>query len=119
MGVSHHQPRGAFRAPFGFCVLAAGLMPALMPTMIGHQDLAALIAQRPMPVQHWRSHNIVSPFGTIEAATFSMPVPISAAMPVSLSYALAGLHPGNADITGSIRERMLGDVAIDAFQELQ
>jgi spore germination cell wall hydrolase CwlJ-like protein len=119
MGVSRHGPKGALRAPFGLCVvaagLAAGLMPALMPTMIGHQDLAALIAQRPMPVQ--RSHSIASPFGTIEAATFSMPVPISAAMPVSLSYALAGLDPANADITGSIRERMLGDVAIEGLQE--
>src|SRR6202162_5608667 len=112
MGVLRHGPRGASRVPFGLCVLAAGLMP----TMIGHQDLAALIAQRPMVVPRWHSHNIASPFGTIEAATFSMPMPISAAMPVSLSYALAGLDPGNADITGSIRERMLGDVAIEEFQ---
>jgi spore germination cell wall hydrolase CwlJ-like protein len=113
MGVSRQRPKGAFRAPLGLCILAAGLMP----TMIGHQDLAALIAQRPIVVRHWHSHNIASPFGTIEAATFSMPMPISEAMPVSLSYALAGLDPGNADITGSIRERMLGDVAIEAFQE--
>src|ERR1700738_1605991 len=109
MGVSRHRPRGAFRVPFGLCILAAGLMP----TMIGHQDLAALIAQRPIVVRHWHSHNIASPFGTIEAATFSMPLPISEAMPVSLSYALAGLDPGNADITGSIRERMLGDAITD------
>jgi spore germination cell wall hydrolase CwlJ-like protein len=113
MGVSRQRPKGAFKAPFGLCIMAAGLMP----TMIGNQDLAALIAQRPIVVQRWHSHNIASPFGTIEAATFSMPVPISEAMPVSLSYALAGLDPGNADITGSIRERMLGDVGIEAFQQ--
>src|SRR5260370_27107637 len=113
MGVSRHRPKGAFRVPFGLCVVAGGLAAGLTPTMIGHQDLAALIAQRPMVVQHWHSHNIASPFGTIEAATFSMPMPISEAMPVSLSYALAGLDPGNADITGSIRERMLGDLAIE------
>jgi spore germination cell wall hydrolase CwlJ-like protein len=113
MGVSRRRPKGAFRASFGLCILAAGLMP----TMIGHQDLAALIARRPIVVQRWHSHNIASPFGTIEAATFSMPMPISEAMPVSLSYALAGLDPGNADITGSIRERILGDVAIEALQE--
>src|ERR1700731_3712400 len=117
MSVSHHRSRGGFRAPFGLCVRAASLAAGLMPTMIGHQDLAALIAQRPLVVQHWHSHNIASPFGTIEAATFSMPVPISEAMPISLSYALAGLDPGNADITGSIKERMLGDVAIDELQE--
>jgi spore germination cell wall hydrolase CwlJ-like protein len=111
MSVSHPRPRGGFRALFSLCVVAAGLMP----TMVGRQDLAALIAQRPI-VQHWHSHNIASPFGTIEAATFSMPVPISEAMPISLSYALAGLDPGNADITGSIRERMLGDVAVEEFR---
>ena len=121
MDVSRHRPRGAARLPLGLCViiggLALGLSAGLMPTTIGHQDLAALIAQRPIALQHWRSHIIASPFGTIEAATFSMPRPISEAMPVSLSYALAGLDPGNADITGSIRERMLGDVAIDDFRE--
>src|SRR5258708_16883900 len=120
MGVSRHGPKGALRAPFGLCVVAVGLaagLPALMPTAIGHQDLAALIAQRPMAVQRWHGHSIASPFGTIEAATFSMPRPISAAMPISLSYALAGLDPANADITGSIRERMLGDVAIEALQD--
>jgi spore germination cell wall hydrolase CwlJ-like protein len=89
--------------------------------VIGHQDLAALIAQRafaqqPMMAEQRHSHNIASPFGTIEPATFSMPVPISEAMPVSLSYALAGLDPGNAEITGSIRERMLGDAAAEEFQ---
>ncbi len=113
MSVLRHRPKGAFRAPFGLCVVAAGLMP----TMIGHQDLAALIAQRPLAVQQWHSHNIASPFGTIEAATFSMPMPLSEAMPVSLSYALAGLDPGNADITGSIKERMLGDAAIEELQD--
>jgi spore germination cell wall hydrolase CwlJ-like protein len=88
-----------------------------MPTMIGHQDLAALIAQRPLVVEHRHSHIIASPFGTIEAATFSMPMPLSGAMPVSLSYALAGLDPGNADITGSIRARMLGDVGLEELEE--
>jgi spore germination cell wall hydrolase CwlJ-like protein len=117
MGVSRHRPKRALRALFGLCVVAGGLAAGLMPTMIGHQDLAALIAQRPMAVQHWHSHNIASPFGTIEPATFSMPMPISEAMPVSLSYALAGLDPGNADITGSIRERMLGEAAIEELQE--
>jgi hypothetical protein len=113
MPVSRKRPKGGFAVPFGLCVLAAGLMP----TTIGHQDLAALLAQQPAIADHWRSHVIASPFGTIDAATFTMPEAISAAMPVSLSYALAGLDPGNADITGSIRERMLGDVAAVEFHE--
>src|ERR1700732_2731717 len=96
MSVSRHRPRGAFKVSLGLCVIAGGLAAGLMPTTIGHQDLAPLIAQRPIVVQRWHSHNIASPFGTIEAATFSMPRPISEAMPISLSYALAGLAPGEA-----------------------
>ena len=83
-----------------------------MPVMIGNQDLAALIAQQPAMAEHQHSHSIASPFGTIDAATFSMPEPTMSAMPVSLSYALSGIDPGNADITGSIRERMLDDIDV-------
>jgi len=91
-----------------------------LPTEIAHQDLAALVAKRPIVAdEHQRNHNIASPFGTIEVATFSMPRPISEAMPVSLSYALASLDPSNADITGSIRERMLGDAPTDDPREAQ
>jgi hypothetical protein len=113
MSVSRQRSKGAIKAPFGLCVLVV----SLVPTTIGHQDLAARIAQLPMVAVHAHSHIIASPFGTIETATFSMPAPISEAMPVSLSYALAGLDPGNGDITGSIRERVLGDTAIDDIHE--
>jgi spore germination cell wall hydrolase CwlJ-like protein len=113
MSVSRQRSKSAIKAPFGLCVLVV----SLVPTTIGHQDLAARIAQLPMVAAHAHSHIIASPFGTIEAATFSMPAPISEAMPVSLSYALAGLDPGNGDITGSIRERVLGDTAIDDIHE--
>ncbi len=108
-----------FAAPLGFCVALAGFAAAVLPTEIGHQDLAALVAQRQVAAERPRSHNIASPFGTIEAATFSLPRPISAAIPVSLSYALASLDPDNADITGSIRERMLGDIANDDGRDAQ
>ena len=40
-----------------------------------------------------------------------MPRPVGAAIPPPLGYALAGLDPSNADITGSIRERILGERA--------
>jgi len=108
MGMSRRRPRSGLSAAFGVCVLGG----VLGPTTIGPQDLATIIAQRPAIAEHQHSHNISSPFGTIEHATFTMPEPISAAMPVSLSYALAALDPGNADITNSIRERMLGDAVI-------
>ena len=41
-----------------------------------------------------------------------MPRPMSAAMPVSLSYALAGLDPTFSGISGSIRERLLGEAML-------
>ena len=85
----------------------------LLPSGIGHQDLAALAAQRPIVAAPAHSHIIASPFGTIEKATFSLPAPISEAMPPSLGIVLAGLDPGNADITGAIRERILGDIDLD------
>ncbi len=105
MVASRHRPKGGFAAPFGFAVLVF----ALVPSEIGSQELAALIARQPVVADQWRSHIIASPFGTIHEATFTMPQPISAAMPISLSYALAGLDTSNADITGSIRERIIGD----------
>jgi spore germination cell wall hydrolase CwlJ-like protein len=97
------------RAPalFGVGALAITLIPA----EVGHQDLAALIAQQPAVAERARSHVKASPFGTIDAATFNLPELISAAMPVSLSYALAGLDANNAELTGSIRARILGDLA--------
>jgi hypothetical protein len=54
----------------------------LMPTSIGYQDLAALIAHGPSAGVPW--HMIASPFGTVEAATFSYTRPIGSAIPEPL-----------------------------------
>ncbi len=59
---------------------------ALMPTSIGYQDLAALIARQPGMSAQWREHMIASPFGTIEAATFSYTRPTGTAMPEPLGF---------------------------------
>jgi spore germination cell wall hydrolase CwlJ-like protein len=100
------RPKGGVAALFGLGILIF----ALIPGEIGNQELSALIARRPA-VAARQVHSIASPFGTIHAANFSMPQPISA-MPASLSYALAGLDSSYADITGSIRERMLGEADV-------
>jgi hypothetical protein len=42
-----------------------------MPSLIGYQDIAALVARQPAAVHHMHWHLIASPFGTIEPATFS------------------------------------------------
>jgi spore germination cell wall hydrolase CwlJ-like protein len=109
MVASRNRPKGGRAAPFGLCILAF----VLMPSEIGSQDLAALIARQPTAAARWQDHVVPSPFPYIHAATLNMPRLISEAMPASLSYALAGLDPNNAEITGSIRERILGDVAVE------
>jgi len=105
-----NRPKGGLAAPFGLAVLAS----VLMPSEVGFQDLAALIERQPALAERAPDHVLAAPFAAIQVATFSVPRPISTAMPASLSYALAGLDSSNADITGSIRERILGDMPIQA-----
>jgi spore germination cell wall hydrolase CwlJ-like protein len=58
-----------------FCV-------ALLPTVIGYQDIAALTAKQPVVPHHTHLHLIASPFGTIEPATYSYGHrPLGTAMP--------------------------------------
>jgi spore germination cell wall hydrolase CwlJ-like protein len=59
------------------------------------------MAERPM--------SRFSLISTAHGATFTMPRPMSAAMPAPLSYALAGLDTTYSGMTGAIRERLLGD----------
>ena len=79
---------GASSAPFWF----SAFFLALMPTSVGYQDLAALLAQQPGVSQHWRDHLIASPFGTIERATFSYGRPIGTSVP--LGYQTVNFDPG-------------------------
>ena len=108
MVASRNRPKGGGFTPFGLGILAF----LLTPGAIGPQDLADLIARQPAVAEQGRDHSIASPFGSLHAVVFSFPQ-MSAAMPASLGYALAGLDTSNAEITGSIRERLLGDIEID------
>ena len=81
---------GAPSAPFWF----SAFFLALMPTSVGYQDLAALLAQQPSVSQHWRDHLIASPFGTIERATFSYGRPIGTSVP--LGYQTVNFDPSAA-----------------------
>ena len=80
---------------------------AIFPDTIGFQDLGALLARQPAVAKRWQQHLIASPFGTIHAATFSLPRPIGTSIPHPPIYALANFDP--ADITGSIGRQLLGD----------
>jgi spore germination cell wall hydrolase CwlJ-like protein len=83
-------PRGADVAPFGL----AAVLFVLTPSSIGLQDLGSLMAQQPEVAARWREHLIASPFGTIHAATFSLPQPVGMAMPRPAQYRQARYTPG-------------------------
>jgi hypothetical protein len=96
------------RGPKGVMPFGLGLLTFILaPSAIGSQELAALIARQTSTTE--RPVARMSTFGAAQAATFNLPRPVSAAMPVSLSYTLAGLDTSYADMIGSIRERMLGE----------
>lgn len=90
-------------ATFGFCALVL----ALLPSSIGFQDLGALLVRQPGVAARAYRHVIASPFGTIHAATFSMPRPLGTAIPHPPLYALANFDPN--DVTSSIASQFLGD----------
>src|SRR5262245_60042299 len=113
MVTSLQRPKAAVLASFGLAILAM----VVTPKEIGYQELAALVARQQVVIERTSKRGFSSPFGTIHAANFSMPRPISSAMPAPLGYVLAGLDSANADITGSIRDRMLGEVMAEmAFE---
>jgi len=80
---------------------------ALLPSTIGLQDLGALLARQPGVAARARAYLIASPFGTIHAATFSMPQPLGTAIPHAPIYALANFDP--TDIAAPIGRQLLGD----------
>jgi spore germination cell wall hydrolase CwlJ-like protein len=102
MAVSRRRRRRR-QASIGF----GALVFALLPNMIGFQDLGALLVRQPGVAARAQRHVIASPFGTIHAATFSLPSPIGTAIPHPPLYALANFDP--TDITGSIASQFLGD----------
>jgi len=72
----------------------------LTPTSVGYQDLASLMAQQPAVAARWRQHLATSPFGTIHAATFTLPRPVGTEILEPPRYQLASLEP--LGVTGSI-----------------
>lgn len=88
-------------------VVSGVLVFSLLPSTIGFQDLGALLAGQPAVAERARARLIASPFGTIHAATFSMPRPVGTAIPPPPLYALANFDP--SDITASIGAQPLGD----------
>src|SRR6478672_1746578 len=83
------RPKGVLSAPFGLCFfLFAG-----MPTAVGYQDVASLMARQQPVSAHWGQHFRASAFGTIHAATFTFSRPIGTHVPQPMGVQLASLDP--------------------------
>ena len=104
MVLSRTRSRGVEFAPFGL----AALLFMTGSTGIGYQDLGALIAQQPSVSARAREHLIASPFGTIHAATFSLPRPVGTFIPESDTVMLARFTPADPENTASIS----GDIGL-------
>ena len=97
MSVMRNHPKGARFASFGIglCIFA------LMPTEIGYQDIASLLARQPGVAERWQKR-VYSPAASIQLATYSFSRPIGTSTPESTNYRLASLENQGADITGSV-----------------
>jgi spore germination cell wall hydrolase CwlJ-like protein len=97
MSVMRNHPKGAQFASFGIglCVFA------LMPTEIGYQDIASLLARQPGVAERWQKR-VYSPAASIQLATYSFGRPIGTSTPESASSQLASLDNQGLDVTGSV-----------------
>jgi spore germination cell wall hydrolase CwlJ-like protein len=86
---------------------ALAFVSTLLPTQVAYEDLGALLARQPGVAARARAYLIASPFGTIHAATFSLPQPVGTAIPHPPIYALADFDP--SDVARSIGRQFLGD----------
>ena len=97
MSVVRNRPKGARSAFFGLglCVFA------LMPTEIGYQDIASLLARQPGVAERWQKR-VFSAASTIQLATYSFGRPIGTSTPQTATWRLASLDNQGIDITGSV-----------------
>src|SRR5216683_2605067 len=97
MSVMRNRSKGARFAPFGLglCVFA------LIPTEIGYQDIASLLARQPGVAERWQKR-VSAAASTIQVATYSFGRPIGTALPQPPTYLLARLDNQGIDITGSL-----------------
>src|SRR6266542_770886 len=102
MNVLRNQPKGARFASFGLglCIFA------LMPTEIGYQDIASLLARQPGVAERWQKR-VFSAVGTIQLATYSFGRPIGTSSPQTATYRLASLDNQGIDVTGSVTRNPL------------
>jgi spore germination cell wall hydrolase CwlJ-like protein len=98
MSVLRNRPKGARFASFGLglCVFAS------IPTEIGYQDIASLLARQPGVAERWQKRVVASAVSSIQVATYSFGRPIGTASRGSATFQLASLDNQGIDITGSV-----------------
>jgi cell wall hydrolase len=97
MLVLRNHPKGARFALFG---LGLSIF-ALMPTEIGYQDIASLLARQPGVAERWQKR-MFSAMGTIQVAAYSFGRPIGTSSPQVATYRLARFDSLGGDLTGSM-----------------
>ena len=97
MSELRNRPKGVRFASFGLglCVFA------LIPTEVGYQDIASLLARQPGVAERWQKR-VFSAVGTIQVAAYSFGNPIGTSSPPSAAYRLASLDNAGIDITGAV-----------------
>ena len=92
-----NRPKGARFAFFGLglCVFA------LIPTEVGYQDIASLLARQPGVAERWHNR-VFSAVSTIQLATYSFGRPIGTSSPQSATFQLASLDNRSVDVTGTV-----------------
>jgi len=97
MSELRNRPKGARFASFGLglCVFA------LIPTEVGYQDIASLLARQPGVAERWQKR-VFSAVGSIQVAAYSFGNPIGTSSPPSAAYRLASLDNSGIDITGAV-----------------
>src|SRR5262249_2816906 len=108
MVASRNRPEGGLGTPFGLGVL----MLLLLSSEGGHQDLAALIARQPV-VDRTQKAAVAFPVGTIHQAQLTVAA-VGDSIPLPLDSKLIGFDPNDPGVSGSIRERFLGEEALFA-----
>jgi spore germination cell wall hydrolase CwlJ-like protein len=102
MSAMRNRPKGARFASFGLglCFFA------LIPTEVGYQDIASLLARQPGVAERWQKR-VFSAASNIQLATYSFGRPIGTSSPQTATYRLASLDNQGIDITGSVTRNPL------------
>ena len=85
--------------------LTFGLPLFLMPSLIGGSGLSTSASDAGFPLGQATSHLIGSPFGTIHAATFQLPVPLGSAIPEVAKPTPASFTPYDGETDQAVGRR--------------